>query len=85
MSVNNVPPTKSTPWQAWLSIIMAVVYGVSPIDLIPDLIPILGLVDDLGVGAILGSVAIAFFLRHRRNQKAVRSNAPTVIDVQPRN
>ncbi|MBX3095569.1 MAG: DUF1232 domain-containing protein [Fimbriimonadaceae bacterium] len=64
---------------------MAVLYGVSPIDLIPDLIPLLGLVDDLGVGAVLGSVAIAYFVRHRRKQKAVRNQTPSVIDVQPNN
>ena len=38
----------------WLA---AVVYVVSPIDLIPELLPIIGVTDDIGVGAwLLGSL-----------------------------
>ena len=36
-----------TPWYAKLVIALVVVYALSPIDLIPDFIPILGYVDDL--------------------------------------
>jgi uncharacterized membrane protein YkvA (DUF1232 family) len=35
-----------TPWYARLSAIITVGYALSPIDLIPDFIPILGFVDD---------------------------------------
>lgn len=38
---------KNTPWYARLIILLVVVYALSPIDLIPDFIPILGYLDDL--------------------------------------
>ena len=36
-----------TPWYAKLTAAVVVAYAFSPIDLIPDFIPVLGLVDDL--------------------------------------
>lgn len=36
-----------TPWAARAAIICVVAYALSPIDLIPDFIPVLGLLDDL--------------------------------------
>ncbi|MGM9986046.1 MAG: YkvA family protein [Bacillaceae bacterium] len=36
-----------TPWYAKLIAILVVAYAVSPIDLIPDFIPVLGYIDDL--------------------------------------
>jgi uncharacterized membrane protein YkvA (DUF1232 family) len=37
------------PWKAMLSVVAALIYFVSPIDLIPDFIPVTGLTDDVGV------------------------------------
>lgn len=47
-----------TPWYAKVMAICVVGYAVSPIDLIPDFIPVLGLLDDLfllpiGIAAVL--------------------------------
>lgn len=36
-----------TPWYARLVIVIVVAYALSPIDLIPDFIPVLGYLDDL--------------------------------------
>lgn len=37
------------PWKSILLIIAAIIYFISPIDLLPDILPITGLTDDLGV------------------------------------
>jgi uncharacterized membrane protein YkvA (DUF1232 family) len=36
-----------TPWRAKLVVLLVVAYALSPIDLIPDFVPVLGYVDDL--------------------------------------
>jgi uncharacterized membrane protein YkvA (DUF1232 family) len=38
---------RRTPWYAKLTALVVVAYAFSPIDLIPDFIPVLGLLDDL--------------------------------------
>jgi len=38
---------RRTPWYAKALVAVVVAYAVSPIDLIPDVIPVLGYVDDL--------------------------------------
>ena len=38
---------KKTPWYARVLAFLTVVYALSPIDLIPDFIPVLGYLDDL--------------------------------------
>lgn len=48
-----------TPWYAKLLVFAIVAYALSPIDLIPDFIPVLGLLDDL----ILIPLALAWALR----------------------
>jgi uncharacterized membrane protein YkvA (DUF1232 family) len=48
---------------------MALVYGASPIDLIPDLIPLLGFVDDAAVVPIL--LIVAFFQYKRAQGRQV--------------
>jgi uncharacterized membrane protein YkvA (DUF1232 family) len=48
-----------TPWYAKLVVTGIVAYAVSPIDLIPDFVPVLGYLDDL----ILIPAGIAFAIR----------------------
>ena len=48
-----------TPWYAKLVVAAAVIYVVTPVDLVPDFFPVLGIVDDL----IFIPVALAFAVR----------------------
>lgn len=44
----------ASPWVSVALLVAALLYGVSPVDLIADVVPVLGLVDDVGVfGAVL--------------------------------
>jgi uncharacterized membrane protein YkvA (DUF1232 family) len=51
---------KDTPVLAKVMIMITIVYGLSPIDLIPDCIPVLGYLDDLVVLPILISLSLRF-------------------------
>ncbi|WP_373513034.1 YkvA family protein [Persicitalea sp.] len=53
-----------TPWYAKALIMLILAYALSPMDLIPDFIPVLGLLDDL----ILLPIAIYFAVRLIPNQ-----------------
>ena len=54
---------KRAPWTAKLLVVLALLYVLDPIDLIPDTIPILGWLDDGLVLMLL--LRIAFFLLPR--------------------
>ena len=49
---------KDTPWQAKLVLCAALLYLVSPLDLIPDWLLGFGIVDDLGVVTLLVWLAL---------------------------
>ena len=38
-----------TPFFAKAIIVFALIYGISPIDLLPDVLPVIGQIDDIGV------------------------------------
>jgi uncharacterized membrane protein YkvA (DUF1232 family) len=52
-----------TPAKVKFAALLAVLYVVSPIDLIPDVIPVLGLLDDVGMVMLLLSIAYKFLPR----------------------
>ena len=76
---NSRPVRSGTPWTAILSLLSALAYGVSPIDLIPDLIPLLGWVDDGILIPALVAFGIWSMVKSRR-----RPASPSVIDVPAR-
>ena len=51
---------KKTPWYARLLAALTVVYALSPIDFIPDFIPVLGYLDDLIILPFLVALTIKF-------------------------
>lgn len=55
---------KETPLIAKFFTVITVIYVLSPIDLIPDAIPILGLLDDIIIVPILAFIAIKFIPDH---------------------
>ena len=60
-----------TPWPARLLALAVVAYALSPVDLIPDAVPILGLLDDLvvvplGLGLAIRLVPGPLLDEHRR-------------------
>jgi uncharacterized membrane protein YkvA (DUF1232 family) len=64
---------------------LAVLYIVSPVDVVPDLLPLLGVVDDVGVLAWLTGTVLAEadrFVAWERDEaaEAVRTGAPAAGD-----
>ncbi len=62
------------PWYAKLLAAVVVAYAVSPIDLIPDFIPVIGLLDDmiivpLGLALALKMIPREVMEEHRREAK----------------
>jgi uncharacterized membrane protein YkvA (DUF1232 family) len=62
------------PWYAKLLAGVVVAYAVSPVDLIPDFIPVIGLLDDmiivpLGLGLALKMIPREVMEEHRREAK----------------
>jgi uncharacterized membrane protein YkvA (DUF1232 family) len=49
-----------TPWYAKLLIAALVAYAVTPVDLVPDIVPILGVIDDLIFVPIALGIAVRF-------------------------
>ena len=51
---------KKTPWYAKFFAALTIVYALSPIDLVPDFIPVLGYLDDLIILPALVALTIKF-------------------------
>jgi uncharacterized membrane protein YkvA (DUF1232 family) len=66
----------------WAAAALAAVYIVSPIDLIPDFIPVLGQIDDLG--ALVGGIAAVLTAISARRDRRQLEDRPTEGSNQPR-
>jgi uncharacterized membrane protein YkvA (DUF1232 family) len=42
---------------SWLAVVGTIVYVVSPIDFIPDVIPFVGVIDDVGLWGVMSILA----------------------------
>ena len=51
---------KKTPWYAKIFAAITVAYALSPIDFIPDFIPVLGYLDDLVILPLLVALTVKF-------------------------
>lgn len=51
---------KETPWVAKIFAAITVVYALSPIDFIPDFIPVLGYLDDILLLPVLTALTLCF-------------------------
>ena len=56
---------RSMGWRDWFTLTLAMLYIVSPLDLIPDPIPFLGLLDDL---AVISSIVIPLLVNRNQRQ-----------------
>lgn len=70
---------KDTPWVAKVFAAMTVVYALSPVDLVPDFVPVLGYLDDVILLPALVALTIRFipkemFEKHRRAAEGMWQN-----------
>lgn len=55
-----------------LALVSAVLYGASPLDLIPDILPLIGIVDD----AVIVTLLLAVGIMQLRRKEKVPAKAP---------
>ena len=66
---------KGLPWKSMLSIVAVLIYFVSPIDIIPDFLPIIGLTDDVALVVwLLKTLAgdVNKFSEWEKNEKSIK-------------
>ena len=81
MTLNLAARDPRTPWHAKAIIVCVVAYALSPIDLIPDFIPVLGYLDDLlllplGIYLALKLIPAEVLTDARRRAAEMSSNLP---------
>ncbi len=71
------------PKYRWLIIGASLVYLLSPLDISPDLIPVVGQIDDVAVIMLLASEVTQMLVERVRNQrqKAATPSAKQTVDV----
>ena len=78
---------KRVPWKLKLLPILAVGYAILPWDFLPDLIPIIGWIDDIAILVVatliflrLGSSSAAFSANHKPGDDRVNKPKGEVVD-----
>ena len=76
----------ATPWPARIVGLLITAYALSPIDLIPDFVPILGLMDDAviipaGLWLFRRLIPKAQFVRHRAEAEAASQRPSSKLGV----
>lgn len=66
--------TKALPWAA-------LVYVLLPIDLVPDFLPLIGEIDDIGMVILLASIALRLIPKSLWNEHSKNIDRTNVIDV----
>ncbi|MGA9380286.1 MAG: YkvA family protein [Phormidium sp.] len=70
------------PKYRWLIVIGTLLYLVGPVDISPDVFPIVGWIDDTVVATLLVTEVSQMLLESRKNSKKQESNSdPTTINV----
>ncbi|KPU46244.1 hypothetical protein OXPF_01630 [Oxobacter pfennigii] len=65
---------KETPWQAKILAALTIGYALSPIDLIPDFIPVLGYLDDIIILPLLIALILKMVPKEVMEQCRIESN-----------
>ena len=70
---------KETPWYAKVSAAITVAYALSPIDLVPDFVPVLGYLDDVILLPLLVALTVKFipketFKKYREEAEGMWEN-----------
>lgn len=57
------------PWTALVPLFTAALYGASPIDLIPDILLLVGWVDDGMMAFVMAAMSVWMFVRNRSRNR----------------
>jgi uncharacterized membrane protein YkvA (DUF1232 family) len=68
-------------WTAFVPLVTAVLYGASPVDLIPDLLLLVGWVDDGMMAVAMGMLSVWMFFRARRRVQRADGPVPPYLPV----
>lgn len=68
--------TKALRNKALLSAGVALLYGASPIDVIPDIIPVLGLLDD---AIVVPAFLVLAFFQFRKSKRVADGRDPAIL------
>lgn len=78
LALNYAMQDPECPWFPAVLAAVAVAYALSPLDLIPDVIPVLGLVDDLIILPVFIYVAVKLIPQHVWERARVRADTEPV-------